>query len=121
MITRIAFDSEFVHAMRLRGLTLTVLAQRAGVNIATASAAVHGRPVNVRTALQLSRAVVSAPVIPELEAWARELCTSPAPTNGSDLAAETAAVLIHPRRRRPPRHLPADKSGPSRQLPMDLR
>lgn len=111
MITRIAFDTEFVHAVRVRGLTLTVLAQRAGVNIATPSAAVHGRPLNVRTALQLSRAVASAPVVPELDAWAREPGPPPDPANGTHVAHEGEIVRIRSRRRRPPGRLPADKSG----------
>jgi len=47
MITRIAFDQDFGQAIRVRGLTLTELAKRARVTIATASAAAHGRPLNV--------------------------------------------------------------------------
>ena len=42
MVTRIAFDDEFAHALRVRGLTLTELASRARVTVATASSAVHG-------------------------------------------------------------------------------
>jgi plasmid maintenance system antidote protein VapI len=71
MVTRIAFDDEFAHALRVRGLTLTELAGRAHVTVATASAAVRGRPLNVSTATRLARAVSSAPVVSELERWAR--------------------------------------------------
>jgi hypothetical protein len=71
MVTRIAFDEEFAHALRIRGLTLTELANRARVTVATASAAVHGRPLNVSTATRLARALAAVPVVSELEAWAR--------------------------------------------------
>ncbi len=71
MVTRIAFDEEFAHALRVRGLTLTELASRARVTVATASSAVHGRPLNVSTATRLARALASVPVVSELEAWAR--------------------------------------------------
>jgi transcriptional regulator with XRE-family HTH domain len=71
MVTRIAFDDEFAHALRVRGLTLTELANRARVTVATASAAVQGRPLNVSTATRLARALAAAPVVSELEAWAR--------------------------------------------------
>ena len=71
MVTRIAFDDEFAHALRVRGLTLTELASRARVTVATASSAVHGRPLNVSTATRLARALASVPVVSELEAWAR--------------------------------------------------
>jgi transcriptional regulator with XRE-family HTH domain len=71
MLTRIAFDDEFAHALRVRGLTLTELARRARVTVATASSAVHGRPLNVATATRLARALAAVPVVSELEAWAR--------------------------------------------------
>jgi DNA-binding LacI/PurR family transcriptional regulator len=71
MVTRIAFDEDFAHALRVRGLTLTELASRARVTVATASSAVHGRPLNVSTATRLARALAAVPVVSELEAWAR--------------------------------------------------
>jgi hypothetical protein len=71
MVTRIAFDDEFANALRVRGLTLTELASHARVTVATASAAVHGRPLNVATATRLARALAAVPVVSELEAWAR--------------------------------------------------
>jgi hypothetical protein len=71
MVTRICFDDEFAHALLVRGLTLTELASRARVTVATASSAVHGRPLNVSTATRLARALASVPVVSELEAWAR--------------------------------------------------
>lgn len=97
MITRIAFDAEFVQAIRVRGLTLTEVARRAEVNIATASEAVHGRPVNIRTALQLSRAVASAPVVPELETWAREPLV---PSHDEDSVDQEPPAVMQPDRRR---------------------
>ena len=45
MTTRVAFDPQFLHAVQIRGLTITALAQRAGLSPATVSAAVHGKRV----------------------------------------------------------------------------
>ncbi len=70
MSTRMIFDREFGHAVRIRGLTVGVLAKRAGLSQATASAAVHGKPLNMRSAVQLARALAACPVIEELERWA---------------------------------------------------
>jgi hypothetical protein len=70
MTTRLTFKPEFLHAIQIRGLTLTELAK---VSPATVSAAVRGRPVNIRTATLLCRAVSSRPVLPELETWAAEV------------------------------------------------
>ena len=69
MVTRVTFDAEFAHAIRVRGLTLADVARQAQVTVATVSAAVNGRSVNMRSAVLLSRAVASCPVIGELEAW----------------------------------------------------
>ena len=69
MRTRFRFGPEFARAVQIRGLTLTAVARRAGIALATASAAARGDPVNVTTALKLSRAVGAAPVVPELDAW----------------------------------------------------
>lgn len=69
MRTRFRFGPEFTRAVQIRGLTLTALARGAGIALATASAAARGDPVNVATALKLSRAVAAAPVVPELDAW----------------------------------------------------
>jgi len=65
----------------VRGLSLTEVAQRAHVSVATLSSAVHGHQVNVTTALRLARVASSAPIVPELEAWAR----SPASPLGGDV------------------------------------
>jgi hypothetical protein len=65
--TRIVFDPEFLHAIHIRGLTIGELAQRARLSPATVSAAVHGKPVNVRSALLLARAVEGCPIVKELE------------------------------------------------------
>jgi predicted transcriptional regulator len=70
MNTRIVFDREFTHTIRIRGLTMGELAKRAGRSQATASAAVHGKPLNMRSAVQLARALAACPVIEELERWA---------------------------------------------------
>ncbi len=69
MNTRIVFDPEFLHAIHLRGLTIGELAQRARLSPATVSAAIHGRPLNVRSAIRLARTLAGCPVITELEAW----------------------------------------------------
>jgi transcriptional regulator with XRE-family HTH domain len=77
MTSRIVFDAAFAHAVRIRGLTLTDLAHRAHVSVATASSAVRGRQVNIATALRLARVVGATPVVPELEAWARSPRSGP--------------------------------------------
>ena len=67
--TRIRFGAELRYAMHVRGLSLTEVARRSGVAVATASSAALGRPVNVTTALRVARAVAAQPVIPELLDW----------------------------------------------------
>ncbi|MHB8717751.1 MAG: hypothetical protein ACYDAC_02510 [Candidatus Dormibacteria bacterium] len=69
MTTRIRFGAELRYAMHVRGLSLTEVARRSGVAVATASSAALGRPVNVTTALRVARAVAAQPVIPELLEW----------------------------------------------------
>ena len=66
---RITFGAELRYAMHVRGLSLTEVARRSGVAVATASSAALGRPVNVTTALRVARAVAAQPVIPELLEW----------------------------------------------------
>jgi transcriptional regulator with XRE-family HTH domain len=72
VISRFVFSPEFAHGLKVRGLTLTALASRAGVCVATASSAVRGRPVNMETAIKLARVVNGSAVIPELERWIQE-------------------------------------------------
>jgi predicted transcriptional regulator len=72
MINRLAFDAELSHALRIRGLTLTEVAHRANLSPATVSSAISGRPVNLTTALRLTRVVSACPVVPELERWGRD-------------------------------------------------
>lgn len=67
--SRITFGAELRYAMHVRGLSLTDVARRSGVAVATASSAALGRPVNVTTALRVARAVAAQPVIPELLEW----------------------------------------------------
>jgi transcriptional regulator with XRE-family HTH domain len=67
--SRITFGAELRYAMHVRGLSLTEVARRSGVAVATASSAALGRPVNVTTALRVARAVAAQPVIPELLDW----------------------------------------------------
>ena len=69
MNSRIIFGPELGYGMHIRGLSLTDVAHLAGVAVATASAAVAGRPVNVTTALRVARAVAARPIVPELLEW----------------------------------------------------
>jgi hypothetical protein len=69
VVTRVRFNEEFPAAVRVRGLTMTELARLADLSLATVSAAMHGRPVNMASAIRLSRVVAQAPVLPELAAW----------------------------------------------------
>ena len=71
MTSRIVFDDEFPQAIRVRGLTLSEVAQRARLSVATVSSAVRGRPVNITTAVRLAKVVSASPIIPELDEWAR--------------------------------------------------
>ena len=72
MISRIAFDEVFRHAIRIRGLTLSDVARLTGFALATVSRAAAGRPVNMNTGRRLAQAVFACPIVPELEAWARD-------------------------------------------------
>jgi hypothetical protein len=67
--SRITFNSAFARAVRVRGFTLTELARQAHTSVATASKAVHQRPVNMTTGLRLARVVSASPIVPELEEW----------------------------------------------------
>ncbi len=69
MTTRVVFDREVLRAIQVRGLTVCDLAQRAQLSPATVSAAIHGKALNVRSALALARAIGSCPVVTELERW----------------------------------------------------
>ncbi|HYA44573.1 MAG TPA: helix-turn-helix transcriptional regulator [Acidimicrobiales bacterium] len=69
MNTRVVFDPAVLHAIRVRGLTVGELARHARLSPATVSAAIHGKPLNVRSAVLLARALAGHPVIPELEEW----------------------------------------------------
>ena len=69
MITRIAFNADFAQAIRVRALTLTEIARRTGLALATVSSAVDGRPMNLTTAVRIATAVSAAPVVAELETW----------------------------------------------------
>jgi hypothetical protein len=72
MTTRFVFDRGLLHAVHPRGLTLGQLAKQAGLSAATVSAAIHGKPLNIRSAVQLARTLAACPVIEELEHWAAE-------------------------------------------------
>lgn len=115
MTSRFVFGPEFAHAIRIRGLTLTEVAHRAGVVVATAASAARGHPVNMTTAVRLSRVVAAAPVIAELEAWARS--PDPRPETGATGGADEpeargAGVTGRPRRRsRPHSRMAGDCQG----------
>jgi hypothetical protein len=78
MISRVAFDEAFGHAMRIRGLTLSDVARPTGFALATVSRAAAGRPVNMNTALLLAQAVFTCPIVPELEALVDFFAVPPA-------------------------------------------
>jgi len=63
------FGPEFAKAVRIRGLTAQRLAKLASVSPATVGAALHGRAVQIATALRIVRAVTETPVIDGLEEW----------------------------------------------------
>lgn len=69
MIGRITLNQDFVRSARVRGLTATALAERAGVSLPTALSALKLHPINLTSALRLCRAVAAAPVIEELDRW----------------------------------------------------
>ena len=69
MSTRIRFGAELGYALQVRALTLSEAARLANVAVATVSAAVDGRQVNVGTALRIARAVAACPLVPELVEW----------------------------------------------------
>jgi lambda repressor-like predicted transcriptional regulator len=68
--TRVVFDPKVLHAIRVRGLTIGELARQSHLSQATVSAAIHGKPLNVRSAVLLARALAVCPVITELDEWA---------------------------------------------------
>jgi lambda repressor-like predicted transcriptional regulator len=70
MNTRVVFDAKVLHAIRVRGLTMGELARQSRLSQATVSAAIHGRPLNVRSAVLLAQTLAACPVIKELEDWA---------------------------------------------------
>jgi transcriptional regulator with XRE-family HTH domain len=117
--SRITFGAELRYAMHVRGMSLTDVARRSGVAVATASSAALGRPVNVTTALRVARAVAAQPVIPELLDWVerpssydvglRRGGSTPQP---STFGAHPASVPDHRTgRRRPPRPAPTAAAG----------
>ena len=118
MVTRIAFDDEFAHALRVRGLTLTELASRARVTVATASSAVHGRPLNVSTATRLARALAAVPVVAELETWARAPATRLREIERTGPVALTAPASTH--RRRSSRRVDQVRAPEAFELPLDV-
>jgi hypothetical protein len=88
--------------MHVRGLSLTEVARRSGVAVATASSAALGRPVNVTTALRVARAVAAQPVIPELLEWVERpqpwevgLGDAHAEARAADAAVVTAPAATH--------------------------
>jgi hypothetical protein len=72
-VMKYQFGPALADAVRVGGLTARTLAQSAHVSPAVVSAALHGREVQMATALRIARAVSQAPVVPELQQWHRGL------------------------------------------------
>ncbi len=109
MNSRITFGAELRYAMHVRGLSLTEVARRSGVAVATASSAALGRPVNVTTALRVARAVAAQPVIPELLHWVERPPSSDVGLRGGDSTPQPSTSGGHPasvRKRRTARGRP---------------
>jgi transcriptional regulator with XRE-family HTH domain len=117
--SRITFGAELRYAMHVRGLSLTDVARRSGVAVATASSAALGRPVNVTTALRVARAVAAQPVIPELLEWVERPSPSEIGLRRSDSTPRQSTSGAHPAsvpdrrtsRRRWPRPGATDAAG----------
>jgi transcriptional regulator with XRE-family HTH domain len=117
--SRITFGAELRYAMHVRGLSLTEVARRSGVAIATASSAALGRPVNVNTALRVARAVAAQPVIPELLDWVARPPSSEVGLRRGDSTPQPSTSDSHPAsapdrriaRGRPPRPAATAASG----------
>ena len=67
------FGPQLATALRVRGLTARAVADAAQVAPATLASALHGREVQMRTALRIARVVADTPVIPELDELSRGL------------------------------------------------
>jgi transcriptional regulator with XRE-family HTH domain len=117
--SRITFGAELRYAMHVRGLSLTDVARRSGVAVATASSAALGRPVNVTTALRVARAVAAQPVIPELLEWVERPPSSEVGLRPGDSTRQPSPSGAHPAsvanrrtsRRRSPRSGGTDAAG----------
>jgi transcriptional regulator with XRE-family HTH domain len=117
--SRITFGAELRYAMHVRGMSLTDVARRSGVAIATASSAALGRPVNVTTALRVARAVAAQPVIPELLDWVERPPSSDVGLRRGNSTPQPSTSGAHPpsvadhrtSRRRSPRPGATDAAG----------
>jgi len=117
--SRITFGAELRYAMHVRGMSLTEVARRSGVAIATASSAAVGRPVNVTTALRVARAVAAQPVIPELLDWVERPPSSDVGLRRGDSTPQLSTSDVYPAsvadhrtgHRRPPRRAAPAAAG----------
>jgi plasmid maintenance system antidote protein VapI len=66
---RYRFGPAFAHSLQIRGLDIQRVAEMADVCPGTVSSAVHGRHLNMRTAMRIAKVVAGSPVIAELEEW----------------------------------------------------
>lgn len=75
---RVVLDRDkLLRGLQVRGMRMADLAVAAGVSPPTVSAALAGRAVNLRSAIALTRAIGSRPVLPEMDDFLPDAGISP--------------------------------------------